>query len=62
MIGQKYLEYTLTKIRSSDVLDKCTVSKTVNLFHTTGSVAKKPSPEGKAFVNSLLLHNCLLYT
>ena len=30
-------------------VDQSTVSRTIQLFHTTGSVGKKPYPKEKAF-------------
>ena len=43
------LGYTYSDIAQKLCVDKSTEFRTVNLFHTTGSVAKKPYPEGRAF-------------
>ena len=43
------LGYSYADIAQNLCVDKSTVSRTLNLFRTTGSVAKKPYPEGKAF-------------
>ena len=50
MIWQREaLGYTYATIAQNLCVDKSTVSRTINLFHTTGSVTKRPYPEGKAF-------------
>ena len=50
MVWQKEaLGYTCTKIAENLCVDKSTVSRTLTLFHSTGSVSKKPYPEGRAF-------------
>ena len=43
------LGYTYSDIAQKLCVDKSTESRTVNLFRTIGSVAKKPYPEGRAF-------------
>ena len=50
MIWQnKALGYTCTKIAENLCVDKSTVSRTLTSFNSTGSVSKKPYPEGRAF-------------
>ena len=50
MIWQREaLGYSCTDIAQKLCVDKSTVSRTVNLFRTTGSVTKRSYPEGKAF-------------
>ena len=50
MIWQREaLGYSCTDIAQKLCVDKLTVSRTVNVFHTTGSVTKRTYPKGKAF-------------
>ena len=43
------LGYTYTKVAESLCVDKSTVSRTLTLFQTTGSVSKRPYPKERAF-------------
>ena len=66
MVWQKEaLGYTCAKIAQNLCVDKSTVSRTLTLFHTTGSVSKRPYPKQRAFrklttpAQLLILHLCL---
>ncbi len=43
------LGYSMTQVAKNLGVDKATVSRTVNLFNATGSLAKKMYPKHKAF-------------
>ena len=43
------LGYTYGQITQNLCVDKSTVSRTLELFYTTGSVSKRPYPKDKAF-------------
>ena len=66
MVWQKEaLGYTCAKIAQNLCVDKSTVSRTLTLFHTTGSVSKRPYQKERAFrklttpTQLLILHLCL---
>ena len=65
MVWQKEaLGYTCAKIAQNLCVDKSTVSRTLTLFRTTGSVSKMPYPKDRPFrklttpVQLLILHLC----
>ena len=50
MVWQKYaLGLTYDSIAANLCVDKSTVSRTIELFHTTGSVSKRPYPSDRAY-------------
>ena len=66
MVWQKEtLGYTCAELAQNLCVDKSTVSRTLTLFHTTGSVSKRPHPKERAFrklttpAQLLILHLCL---
>ena len=59
------LGYTYAKVAENLCVYISTVSRTLTLFHTTGSVSKRPYPKERAFrklttpAQLLILHLCL---